>query len=112
KQIFVHEEKYQLERGRNLVIPSTRLPLHDEHDMYGAWELRIYADGQLLASHIFGWESTDEPDFDRHVGEDGELNSELRALLAQSRLERLSMDDLLADQDADNADDSPAVRQR
>jgi hypothetical protein len=101
--VFVHEDRYQLERGRNLVIPSHRLPLHDMRDLEGRWSVRVYADGRLLAQHDFNWESTDAPDYDRHIGEDGEINSELRALLAESRLGRMSIDELLEEQDSDDA---------
>ena len=103
QQVFVHEDRYQLERGRNLVMPSARIPLHDEHHIAGVWELCIYADNRLIARHIFGWDSAQAPDFERHIGEDGELNSELRAILAQSRLTDISLDELLADQE--NPDD-------
>lgn len=100
--VFVHEDRYQLERGRNLVMPSARIPLHDEQNTSGVWELCIYADNRLIARHIFGWDSAQAPNFERHIGEDGELNSELRAILAQSRLADLSLDELLAHQDQDD----------
>lgn len=108
QQVFVHEDTYRLERGRNLVTPSARVPLHDEQNSDGVWELRVYADGRLLARHVFGWEHAQDPDFERKIGEDGEINSELRAILAQSRLENMSMDELLAYQDEDEARDDAA----
>ncbi len=110
QQVFLHEDLYQLERGRNLVTPSARIPLHDEQNIEGVWELGIYADGRLLARHIFGWTPAQAPDFDRNIGEDGEMNSELRAILAQSRLEQMSIDELLAYQDDD--DDTNADAQQ
>nr|MBA3872026.1 hypothetical protein [Anaerolineae bacterium] len=33
--IFIHEDVNNLERGRNLVTPSARLPIHDAHAMLG-----------------------------------------------------------------------------
>jgi hypothetical protein len=101
--VFVNENDYQLRRGRNLIIPSTRLPVHDQQDMHGRWEVRITADNVLLARHSFEWESPDDVGFRRHVGEDGEISSELRALLAESRLQEMSLDDLLAHQEEDDA---------
>lgn len=101
QQVFLHEDRYQLERGRNLVMPSARIPLHDEQNIAGVWELCIYADDRLIARHIFGWDSAQAPNFERHIGEDGELNSELRAILAQSRLSDLSLDELLSYQNED-----------
>jgi hypothetical protein len=111
QRVFSHEDNYHLERGRNLVIPSTRLPLHDEQDIDGRWELRVYGDGVLLAVHAFEWQSDEDAparDAPRTVGEDGELNSELRAVLSQSRLEQMSLDDLLGEQ----MDDDEARSQR
>jgi hypothetical protein len=102
--VFVNENQYQLKRGRNLIVPSTRLPVHDEQEMNGDWSMKVYADGTLLAIYPFGWNDPDEQDFRRHIGEDGEINSELRAVLAENRLGRMSLDDLLAHQeDVDNA---------
>ncbi|TVR19376.1 MAG: hypothetical protein EA396_12755 [Anaerolineaceae bacterium] len=108
QQVFVHEDVYRLERGRNLVTPSAKVPLHDEQNNDGVWEMRVYADKRLLARHVFGWEHAQAPDFERKVGEDGEINSELRAILAQSRLENLSVDELLAYQDEDDGRDDAA----
>lgn len=97
--VFVHEDRYELKRGRNLIIPAARMPLHEEQNLEGRWEMRVHADGVLLASHEFSWEASEAPGFERHIGEDGEINSELRAVLAESRLQQMSLDDLLAHQD-------------
>ena len=97
--VFIHEDNYQLKRGRNLIIPSTRLPVHDEQEMDGQWEVRITADNMMIASHLFQWQDSDAAGFHHHVAEDGEMNSELRALLAESRLEPMSLDELLEHQE-------------
>ncbi|MFW5748415.1 MAG: hypothetical protein ACOCYT_02245 [Chloroflexota bacterium] len=107
--VFVHEDRYQLERGRNLVIPAARLPLHDEQNINGSWHLKVYADGILLANHTFTWESREQPSLDPHIGEDGEINSELRAVLADSRLGRMSLDELL-EEESSAEDDNPQNR--
>lgn len=101
--LFVHEEYHQLQRGRNLVTPSARLPIHDAHNMRGDWQLRVSADGVLLAVHHFGWEENVTSAMRRHLREDGELTNEVRAMLAESRLQKLSLDELLADQPDDDA---------
>lgn len=98
QRIFVHEDRYELKRGRNLIIPSTRLPVHDEQEMNGRWELRVHADNMLLASYQFEWAESESAGFRRHLGEDGEISSELRAVIAESRLGEMSLDELLADQ--------------
>jgi hypothetical protein len=111
--VFDHQERYKLERGRNLVIPSTRLPLHDEQFMTGKWTLRIYADDRLIANHAFNWETREQVNtVQSHIGEDGEINSEMRAVLAANRLEQMSLDDLLSEQADVNSDDSQVQRRR
>jgi hypothetical protein len=99
--LFVREENHQLERGRNLITPAARLPIHDAQAMHNAWELRISADGVPLAAHFFDWEETSVRAVRRHLTEDGEITGELRAALAANRLEKVSLDDLLADQEDD-----------
>lgn len=106
--LFVREENHQLERGRNLITPAARLPIHDAQAMHDSWELRISADGVSLASHFFDWEETSTRAVRRHLTEDGEITGELRAALAANRLEKVSLDDLLADQE----DDSENERQQ
>lgn len=95
--IFVHEDDYQLKRGRNLIIPATRLPIHDEQEIDGSWELVVSGDNMVLAKYGFDWLDMERSDARRFVGEDGEINSEMRAVLAESRLQRMSLDELLGD---------------
>jgi hypothetical protein len=99
--VFVRTEEHDLARGRNLVVPSRRIPVHDALDMEeGAWTLRVSADDVLLAVHSFDWHAPDEslvtPE---HIEDDGEISNELRAAMAESRLENMSLDDLLSFQD-------------
>jgi len=109
RQVFVHEDYHELKRGRNLVSPSGRLPIHDELDTDGNWELRISADNVVLSRHVFQWAASDEiietEDEDGglrdHIREDGEISNELRAMMADSRLDSMSLDELLAFQDED-----------
>jgi hypothetical protein len=104
KVVFIHEDSYQLKRGRNLIVPSARLPIHDEQEIDGAWELQVSGDNMMLAKYRFDWLDMKRSDAHRFVGEDGEINSEMRAVLAESRLQRMSLDELLIPQD----DDLPA----
>jgi len=98
--LFVHEEHHQLERGRNLITPAARLPIHDVQAKDGGWTLRVLADSVPLAEHYFGWQESTTSLVRRHLSEDGEISSELRAAMAENRLQKVSLDDLLADQDA------------
>lgn len=103
EKVFERADSYQLERGRNLIASSTRLPVHEELGLNGRWELRVSADNVVLARHIFQWEDVQgAPGPQHHVGEDGELSSEMRAVLAESRLERMSLDELLAYQEEED----------
>ncbi|MBZ0281392.1 MAG: hypothetical protein K8L97_11685 [Anaerolineae bacterium] len=106
--LFIHEDIKHLERGRNLVVPSARLPVHDAHVMHREWQIRISADGTPLATHAFGWQESDTRRVRRHLTEDGEISNEMRATLAENRLQKMSLDDLLEFQD----ENDPAEQQR
>jgi hypothetical protein len=99
--LFIREENKQLERGRNLLTPAARLPIHDAQAMNKDWRLRISADGMILATHTFGWQESDTRRVRRHLTEDGEISNELRATLAENRLQKMSLDELLSYQDGD-----------
>jgi hypothetical protein len=97
--LFIQEEDHEFQRGRNLISPAARLPIHDAHVMNGNWQLRITADGVVIAEHSFAWEESTTKVIRRHVREDGELSNEVRAMMAENRLQRMSLDELLSDQD-------------
>lgn len=96
--LFVHEDNYQFERGRNLVMPAARLPIHDAQAMHRRWGMRVSADGVRLAEHAFRWDESESRRMRRHIQEDGEISTELRAALAENRLQNMSLDELLAPQ--------------
>jgi hypothetical protein len=99
--LFIHEEDHEFQQGRNLVVPAARLPIHDAHAMQGDWGLRISADGVLIADHHFGWQESTTKVIRRHLTEDGELSGEIRAMVADSKLEKMSLDELLEAQEPD-----------
>lgn len=111
ERIFVHDIQRDLARGDNLITPAARLPVHDALDFDGAWELRVSANGVPLAHHRVSWKETGSRLMRQHIQEDGEISSALKALVEDSRLGRLSLDELLADQDEGEAVEVPA-RQR
>lgn len=110
--LFIHEDDHEFERGRNLVTPAARLPIHDAQAMHGDWHLRVSADGVLIAEHDFGWEESTSTVIRRHLREDGELSSEVRAMVAESRLQRMSLDELLSEQGEADASTSEPRRQQ
>lgn len=98
--LFARTEEYEFQRGRNLVVPARRLPVHDALDMgEGAWTLRISADKVLLAEHHVRWGEPANDFIAGQIQEDGEISNELRAAMAESRLERMSLDELLSFQE-------------
>jgi len=105
--VFVHEADYQLQRGRNLIIPASRLPVHDEQESGGEWQMVVSGDNLLLAKYHFGWTDMDVAGAERFVGEDGEINSEMRAALADNRYQRLTLDELLSDQEEEEEQARP-----
>lgn len=100
--IYVHEDDHNLQRGRNFVVPKTRLPIHEALELDGTWGLRVSADGVTLAEHQFNFLEPSDAAIRRHIGEDGEINTELRAVMQESRLPKMSLDDLLAYQEQED----------
>ncbi len=99
--VYIHEDTFKLRRGRNFLMPNTRMPLHDQMELDGKWSLRIIADGVTIADHRFEYAEASSADFRRHIGEDGEISTEMRAVMDESRLPKMSLDDLLAYQGED-----------
>lgn len=105
--VFVYEDEKYLQRGRNLITPPSRMPIHDAQALKSTWRLRVSADGVLLAEHPLEWHLTHANEFSQYVGADGELTDELREVAAQST-PRMSLDDLLAMQPQS---DTPSERE-
>ncbi|QPC82531.1 hypothetical protein G4Y79_23060 [Phototrophicus methaneseepsis] len=101
--IFSKEEAHNLERGRNFISPAARFPVHDETNIDGRWQLRVSADDVILAVHQFEFSEATNANISRHIGEDGEINTELRAVMAESKLPKMSLDDLLSYQEEEEA---------
>lgn len=97
--LFIHEDYHELERGRNLLTPTARLPVHDAQAMHGPWQLRVTADGLPLATHTFEWQESESKTIRRHLTDDGEISSGLRVAMAENRLQKMSLDELLSYQD-------------
>jgi hypothetical protein len=106
QRLFVHEDQHALKPGANLISPAARLRILPSHHLAGRWELRISADGVPLATHAFIWRESRATLLRRTLREDGELHQEARQrLLDESRVQRLTLDDLLAEDSA--ADEAP-----
>lgn len=105
QHVFYREDERQLDRGRNLITPAARLPVHDELAFDGDWELHVSADGLLLATHRFGWQASETVAAPRPrlVDDDGELSAELRAAMLDGEPGPMSLDDLLGSMDQQQA---------
>ena len=100
--VYIHEDTFKLTRGRNFLTPNTRMPLHDQMELDGKWGLRIIADGVTIADHRFEYSEATGANIRRHIGEDGEINTEMRAVMTENRVPKMSLDDLLAYQGEDD----------
>lgn len=104
RMMFAREEVRDLKRGRNLVLPHTRLPLTASIDLEDGWSLRVLADGYLLATHTINFmegAQFDQSPLAAHIGEDGEISAQLQEALQDRSDSPISIDDLLSDQDDD-----------
>ena len=106
--VYVHEDDFHLTRGRNFLTPSTRMPLHDQMELDGRWSMRVIADGVTIADHRFEYAEATGANIRRHIGEDGEINTEMRAVMTENRLPKMSLDDLLAYQGEEDERESRA----
>ncbi len=96
---YADEERYDLARGKNTLLPGTWLPLSDKTIHPAEWQLRVLAGETLLAVHVFGWQEVGGGAIQPYIEADGEISPELQqALQARSR-EAVSLSDLLADQE-------------
>jgi len=96
---FIDETPWELKEGETFVYPSTWLPTHKIEDFDGDWKLRVFAAGTLLAVHELTWRDPGGGEFRRYLNGDGEISDDLVQELRQVHMDRLSLDDLLEDQD-------------
>lgn len=99
RSVFSSETDHRLEPGRNFINPPARLSLRDHPDLDGRWQLRISADGVLLALHRFEFAEPTTAKIRQSLGEDGEIRADSRLILDETATPRMSLDDLLAYQD-------------
>lgn len=99
RSVFSSETDHRLEPGRNFINPPARLSLRDHPNLDGRWQLRISADGVLLALHRFEFAEPTTAKIRQSLGEDGEIRADSRLILDETATPRMSLDDLLAYQD-------------
>ena len=104
---FIDETPWTLQQGETFVYPETWLPLRNLDRVDGTWKVRLYAAGVLLAVHDFAWQDTGGGLFRAYLDGDGEITDDLHQELAQARLSRLSLEDLLDEQDGGLLESDP-----
>jgi hypothetical protein len=101
--VFFYERDYALSVGENLMMPPARMPIDQSSDKSGTWTLRVLGDNLPLAEHRFEWHEAGSKEVMTSVGADGEISDEMRVALARTRLDRMSLDELLGDDDANQS---------
>lgn len=101
--VFFYERDYSLSVGENLIMPPARMPIDQSSDKSGVWTLRVLGDNLPLAEHQFEWQSGKNSSLGEVIGSDGEISDDMRAMLARTRLERMSLDELLGDEGEESA---------
>lgn len=101
--VFFYERDYSLSVGENLIMPPARMPIDQSSDKDGMWTLRVLGDNLPLAEHRFEWQSGKATRLGEVIGSDGEISDDMRAMLARTRLERMSLDELLGDEGDESA---------
>lgn len=86
---------------RRLVLSPTRLPIGDHLPISDGWTLEVEVDDTIVAAHYINWYDPDGGDaLVEHLAADGELTVDLAALVDHVVLTPMSLDDLLAGDDA------------
>lgn len=93
---YADEARYDLEGGRNTLLPGTWLPLRNKPQLFDVWEYRLLAADMVLAIHRFGWQPVDVG-LQALVDSDGEISPELQAALQARAIKTMSLSELLAD---------------
>ncbi len=94
---------YQLKTGKNFITSQTWLPLEDV-SVGATWTLEVDMSSTPLALHAFGWMEVGGLMRTQFDG-DGEMGKRTMQSMKLRGLDPLSLDDLLAAQNAQSADD-------
>ena len=95
---YADEARYDLDRGKNTLLPQTWLPMKGRAEDGDRWNLRVMAGETLLAVHDFGWQAPGG-EIKQYMVSDGEISPELLHVLTDERGKKMSLSDLLSDQD-------------
>lgn len=96
---YLDEAEYDLERGENVLLPGTWLPLQGKTIPPGQWRLQVMAGDTPLAAHPFGWEQVGGGELQPYIASDGEISPALQQAIRAKSRGSVSLSDLLADQE-------------
>lgn len=97
--LYLDSGFYRLRRHVR-IIPKTWLPLRDHRlRLEGEWWIMLWFRDEPLAAHPFGWERLADSALLAQLRTDGEISDELRQDVQRGRFRKMSLSELLADQE-------------
>lgn len=97
--VFIDKNSYLLHPKPTHLVTKTWLPLENLVHSGGSWSLVVEVNDLPLAIHRFGWVGLANNDIVEQLSNDGELSAELRQAVKTGHFRRMSLDELLADQE-------------
>jgi hypothetical protein len=97
--VFIDKNMYLLNPKPTHLVTKTWLPLENLVHSGGSWSLVVEVNDLPLAIHRFGWVGLANNDIVEQLSNDGELSTELRQAVKSGHFRRMSLDELLSDQE-------------
>jgi|GEM_PF-1187701 len=105
---FIDVSEWTLNPGDTFVYAQNWLPVRNLQSLDGAWTLRLYGAGTLLAEHEFRWRDPGGGELRAALTGDGEIKGDPLQEIRERR-RRLSLDDLLEDQEGGLIESDPEI---
>lgn len=87
-------------RGKIHYVTQNWLPLQNLVTAGRFWSLAVYLDGYMMALHRFEWERVaNNTEIREQIHTDGEITSDLQQAVQTGKFRKMSLDELLADQE-------------
>lgn len=99
RAVFMDKNTYTLSLRPTPIVTKNWLPLQNLVHSGGSWSVVIEVDGVVMAIHRFGWVGLAENDITQRLMNDGELTAELHQAVKTGKFRKMSLDELLADQE-------------
>lgn len=105
---FIDVSEWTLNSGDTFVYAQSWLPVRNLQSLDGAWTLRLYGADTLLAEHEFRWRDPGGGELRAALTGDGEIKGDPLQEIRERR-RRLSLDDLLEDQEGGLIESDPEI---